>query len=309
MSYPRRRIVDRRIDRFGGEADHRAMALRMKRHLMGSAEQLRVEPIRQRVRAFSGDRLVVDSVRAMVVWEPRRLVPVFAVPEEDVAADKVPVASAPVAVDSLPPFLGPDDFATHTTPGQALSLRVGGAVLEQAAFRPDDPDVGGRVELDFTAFTRWLEEDQELVGHAHDPFKRIDTLVSSRHVQVSLGGTLLADTRRPVVLLETHLPPRWYLPAEDVRTDLLEPSEHRSTCAYKGHASYFSTSDGDPAGRDIAWTYPEPRHDATPVRGMLCFWAERTDLVVDGAPERRPVTPWSPPEVQRATELDSLELG
>lgn len=285
------------------------MALRMKRHLMGSVAQLRIEPVRHRIRAFLGDRKVVDTTAAVLVWEPRRLVPAFAVPDHDVAAELVPAPALAVDLEALPPYLGPTGFATHTTPGQALGLGVDGTLLEQAAFRPDDPDLHGVVELDFTAFTRWLEEEQELVGHPHDPFKRIDTLRSSRHVEVLLDGVVLAGTRRPVLLLETHLPPRWYLPRDDVRMDLLVPSAHRSTCAYKGHASYFSTADGDPAGRDIAWTYPEPRHDAVPVRDLVCFWAERTDLVLDGAPQRRPVTPWSPPQEQRATELDSLELG
>jgi uncharacterized protein (DUF427 family) len=285
------------------------MALRMKRHLMGSATELRFEPVSQRVRAVVAGRVVIDSVRGCLVWEPRRIVPVFAFPPQDIDADLVPVERTAPDLAAQPAFLGPGQFGLHTTDGEMLSVRTAGSELEAAAFRPADPDLDGRVAVDFEAFDSWLEEEQELVGHPHDPFKRIDTLVSSRHVVVSLDGQTLADSSRPTALLETHLPTRWYLPRDDVRMDLLVPSDHRSTCAYKGHASYFSTADGRDAGRDIAWTYTDPRQDAEPVRDRVCFWSERTDLAVDGQLTPRPVTPWSSPAEQRAAAPDSLELG
>ena len=100
------------------------------------------------------------------------------------------------------------------------------------------------------------------------------------------------------MLVETHLPVRYYIPPQDVRMDLLGPSTTRSACAYKGHASYLSTVDGSEAGRDIAWVYPDPLDDAARVRDHLAFWNERTDLVVDGEEVPRPVTPWSRPEEQ-----------
>ena len=216
-------------------------------------------------------------------------------------------------LDDLPPVLGPADFSVHTCPGQSLDVHVGQHVLAATSFRPDDPDLAGYVSLDFGAFT-WLEEDEEVVGHPHDPFKRIDALRSSRHVVVALNGTVLADTTRAVALLETGLPTRWYFPREDVRMELLESSSHRTTCAYKGHASYYSVMDARASGRDIAWTYPEPLHDAEHVRDLVCFFSERTDLSVDGAHVVRPVTPWSPPHEQmaqfeKAAGLSGVEFG
>ena len=76
---------------------------------------------------------------------------------------------------------------------------------------------------------------------------------------------------------ETGLPVRWYLPREDVRTDLLTPSDTRTICAYKGIASYLS-ADGVP---DVAWFYPDPLHDALPVKDLLCFWRP-AKVYVDG---------------------------
>ena len=79
------------------------------------------------------------------------------------------------------------------------------------------------------------------------------------------------------------------MPPEDVRVDLLEPSSTVTRCAYKGLASHFN------AGRhaDVAWTYPEPQHDAEPVRGMIAFYNERVDLEVDGVLAERTITQWS----------------
>ena len=182
----------------------------------------------------------------------------------------------------LPPRLGPDSFAPHTTPGTVVDLVAGGRRLTGAGFRPADPDLAGLVVLDFLAFDRWLAEDEELVGHPHDPFKRIDVLRCRRRVEVGLGGTVLASSDHALLLLETHLPVRYYLPPDDVATSVLVPSETRSTCAYKGTATYVSTADGRPEGRDIGWTYPHPLDDATRVRDHVAFWNERTDVRVDG---------------------------
>jgi uncharacterized protein (DUF427 family) len=80
------------------------------------------------------------------------------------------------------------------------------------------------------------------------------------------------------MLIETALPVRWYLPREDVRMDLLAPSDTKTVCAYKGIASYLS-ADGAP---DVAWCYPEPLNDALPVKDLICFWRP-AKVLVDGA--------------------------
>jgi uncharacterized protein (DUF427 family) len=271
------------------------MAVRMSNHLSGAGGELRFEPVPYRVRAWLDDDPALDSDAALVVWEPRRIVPVFGIPVEDVLGELRPPATRPGPPDlaALPPVLPPGRFGLHTTPGEVLDLVVGERVLEGAGFRPQDPALEGAVLVDFEALTSWRTEDEPLVGHAHDPFKRIDIMVSTREVEVRLGDLVLASSRRALALWETHLPVRWYLPPEDVRMDLLEPSDHRTTCAYKGHASYLSITGGEP---DIAWRYDDPLSDAARVAGYVCFWNERTDLFLDGVPVPRPVTPWSRPE-------------
>ena len=283
----------------------------MKRHLGMATPLLRYEPVAMRLRAFSDGAAVLDTQRGALVWEPRRIVPVYAVPEADVRAAVEPTDPQPAAADlhALPQTLGPDSFEPHTTPGLTVDLVAGERRLPRAGFRADDPDLAGLVLLDFRAFDQWLAEDEPLVGHPHDPFKRIDVLTSRRHVEVRLDGTTLASTSAALMLLETHLPMRYYIPPYDVESALFVPSETRSTCAYKGHASYYSTADGRPQGRDIAWTYPQPLDDALRVRDHVAFWNERCDILVDDVLQPRPVTPWSTPAEQASADAERLEFG
>jgi uncharacterized protein (DUF427 family) len=102
-------------------------------------------------------------------------------------------------------------------------------------------------------------------------------------------ATKLAESSRPLLLFETLLPTRFYLPRADVAVDLA-PSDTVSYCAYKGRASYLSVP-GGPA--DIAWTYQQPLREAEPVRDLLMFFNERVDVIVDGQHRQRPVTRFS----------------
>lgn len=135
----------------------------------------------------------------------------------------------------------------------------------------------------------YFPEDEPVIGHPRDPFHRIDVNRSSRHVKVALDGETLAESDRPVALFETGLPTRWYLPREDLNMDLLTPSETRTTCAYKGHASTFSSGTHD----DIAWTYPEPEREVEPIRDRITFYNEFVDIELDGERQERPATPFS----------------
>jgi uncharacterized protein (DUF427 family) len=147
----------------------------------------------------------------------------------------------------------------------------------------------GLVEIAWDAADEWLEEAEELLGHARDPFHRIDARRTSRHIRVSIGGEIVADTRRAVALFETGLPTRWYIPRDDVLVELGRSDGHRTTCAYKGHATHWDAA-GEPA---IAWSYELPLNDAIPVRSMIAFYNERADIEVDGEREERPRTQWS----------------
>jgi uncharacterized protein (DUF427 family) len=144
------------------------------------------------------------------------------------------------------------------------------------------------VQVDFGALDEWLEEEERQVGHPPDVFHRIDVRQTSRHVRVSIRGRVVAETHRARALFETGLPVRWYIPREDVLADL-EPSQHRTVCAYKGHATHFDVA-GEGA---VAWSYPDPLHDGEPIRDLIAFYDERVDIEVDGELRERPATQWS----------------
>jgi uncharacterized protein (DUF427 family) len=274
------------------------------RTLMGSGfGLLRHEPTAKRIRAELGGETVVDSTRAVLVWEPRRVVPSYAVPAEDVRGELVlaglaaagPGGDVGVALADVTALRVLDPrvpFTVHSTEGEMVDVHAAGQHRPGAGFRPADSDLAGLVMLDFGAFDAWYEEDEQNVGHPRDPYHRIDVLPSSRPVRLEVEGEVLAVSSRPALLFETMLPTRYYLPRADVTAELV-PSSTRTWCAYKGQASYFSAQVGGRLVPDIAWSYPDPRHDADRVRDLIAFFDERVDVTLDGERRARPVTPWS----------------
>jgi uncharacterized protein (DUF427 family) len=249
------------------------MAIDLQQQWFRGLAELRYVQTPKRLRALLDGQTVLDTRDALLVYEPRRVVPWYAVPPSDLRLDLTEAEPAPVP-ELLTPVLPPRHNDWHTLPGRSLHLDGHGEV----AFRPDDPDLGGRIVLHWDPFD-WLEEDEPVMGHPHDPFKRIDVLRSDRHVLVEVSGVTIAESSQPVMLIETALPVRWYLPRQDVRMDLLTPSDTHTVCAYKGNASYLSTADAP----DVAWFYPDPLHDALPVKDLVCFWRPAT-VIVDGEP-------------------------
>lgn len=266
------------------------MAIRMRDALSGGREDLRYEPTEKRVRALLAGEEVVDSTRALLVWEPKRVVPAYAVGVQDVRGQLVPAAPDGAADTWQPPLLHPGiPFAEHSAAGEAFDLRTAQAMREGVAFAPADPDLAGYVILDHDGFDAWYEEDEPVFGHPRDPFHRVDMRRSSRHVRVERNGELLAESRRAILLFETGLPTRFYLPREDVVLDL-QPSARESYCPYKGQASYWSVEVGGRLHPDLAWSYEDPLQDATPVTGLVAFYDERVDVVLDGERRVRPRT-------------------
>lgn len=267
------------------------MSLRIQDALSRELNELRYEPTDKRVRATFGEQPVVDTVRALVVWEPRRVVPSYAVPAADVRGDLAPSGAADGQDSSDAPVLHPGfPFALHTAEGEPVTIDAAGDARDGVGFRLADPDLEGYVILDFDGFDAWFEEDEPIVGHPRNPFHRIDILRSSRAIRLELDGRPLAETSRPHLLFETGLPVRYYLPQEDVLAEL-RPSDTITHCAYKGRASYWSLASG--GGEDLVWTYTEPLREAAEITGLLAFFNERVDVIVDGERHERPVTPWS----------------
>ncbi len=124
----------------------------------------------------------------------------------------------------------------------------------------------------------WFDEDEETGAHPRDPYTRIDVRRTSRPVQVSVRGEVVAESRRALVLSEGHLPNRFYVPRADVPERLLEVSPTHSYCPYKGAASYLHVA----GVRDGAWYYPTPYDGVRLIGDHLAFHGEGIQVLVAG---------------------------
>ena len=231
---------------------------------------LYLERTPRRVRVLLGGEPVADSDDVRLLHPPGRT-PTYLFPREHVRTDLLDLGER----GQVDPGMGPRTYWT---------VIAGEQRAQDAAYAWEQPPesaaaIAGMIAFDWDSVSVF-EEDEEVFVHPRDPFTRIDVLRSSRRVRVTVGGALVADSTRPRMLLESGLPARWYVPREDVRTELLEPSSTTTRCPYKGVAHYWSVRTQGRYDEDLAWTYPEPSHDAEAVRGLLCFPQETVDVEV-----------------------------
>ena len=244
------------------------------------APAVRLEPTAKRVRCVLAGTVVADSTHAMLCFETNRLA-VYYFPMHDVR-DGALVASGRTYESAL------------KGTAQYFDVIAGGVTVSDAAWEYHEALPGADRGTRYVAFhwglmDAWFEEDEEVFIHPRDPYHRIDVLQSSRKVEVTLNGRVLAGSLRPRILFETSLPPRYYMSREDVRLELLQASATRTGCAYKGFTTQYWAFDG----RDVAWSYESPSAEVGKIAGMIAFFNERVDLVIDGQLQPRPVTPWS----------------
>ncbi len=240
----------------------------------GPPHRLLFEPFPRRVRAVFGGQTVLDTTSGMLLHESN-LLPQLYLPRDDVRGD----------------LLNRTEHRTHCPfKGDASywSVAVNGQTADNALWSYLDPlpEAGwlcDHVALYWESMDAWLDEDEEVAGNLRDPYHRVDVRSTSRHVRVMAGDDMIAESRRAVMLSETGLPNRFYLPIEDVRTDLLELSGTHTVCPYKGTASYRGLRTASGLIADAAWSYPEPLDGVRAIRGHLCFAAEGVETRVDGS--------------------------
>jgi uncharacterized protein (DUF427 family) len=247
-----------------------------------TGSRLRSEPSRKRVRAYLGGHPVFDTVRPLLVWE-KPYYPTYYVPVGDLLADLVDTGDTGEAPDGTAAAIHHVQIGDTAAPSAATTF-------------PDahDPALLGQVRIRFDAMDAWFEEDEQVFVHPRSPYTRIDALRSSRHVTVEVEGVVVADSASPVVLYETGLIPRYYLPPTDLCRELFEPSETVTECPYKGSATYLSLRAGTLRIDDLAWSYPFPTRESVPIAGLVAFPDERVDLILDGVRQPRPDSPVLP---------------
>lgn len=246
-----------------------------------ASHDIRVEHSRKRVRILLAGELVADTTAPLLVWEVPYY-PTYYIPAGDVVAKLVPAGSAS---DSR---LGEAELFTVQVPSGAAADRAARKYPASQARQLHDA-----VRFDWDAMGEWLEEDEPVYTHPRDPHTRVDILASSRHVRIEIDGVTVAESRSPRILFETGLPPRYYLPLSDVRTDLLSPSSTASHCPYKGTAAYWSVDTGKGVHEDLVWIYRTPLPESQKIAGLAAFFDEKVDVFIDGVAQRKPQTKWS----------------
>lgn len=111
-------------------------------------------------------------------------------------------------------------------------------------------------------------------GYKKYPEHRITTKPAGVRVQVTFKGEVIADSREAIRLDEDDYPVVYYIPREDVKTDRLIRSNHRTYCPFKGTASYYSLKEG---AENAAWTYEQPYDEVSVIKERLAFYADKVD--------------------------------
>lgn len=246
-------------------------------------------PSERWVRAFVEDTTLVDSRDPLLFWEEGFPVPGYAFAPATIEMGRLTES------DAAPERRGFDFFGPKGQVRTWFDVVAGERTLSHAAWILEG--LGDRIVFTWRpgVIDRWQEEDVVVRAHPRDPFHRVDALPSSRRVQVSVNGTVLAETRHPVLLFETGLPTRFYFPQADVRLELLRPALTTSACAYKGQADRYWDVADDANLASVAWSYTRPTAAVAEIAELIAFYNERVDITVDGVALVRPASPFSDP--------------
>ena len=223
----------------------------------------------RRVRGMLAGTPVFDTTAGRLLHESQ-ILPVLYVPEADVATELL----EPTETSTHCPFKGDASYWT---------VRVGDRESVDAVWgypepNPQAPWLRGHLAFYWDRLDAWLDEDEEVFGHLRDPYHRVDVRGSSRPVSVSAGGETIAESANAMVLSETGFPNRFYIPMDDVRRDLLEPTDESTHCPYKGDARYWSVKVGELTLENAAFSYTDPFDDARQVAGYVSFLHDEIDV-------------------------------
>jgi uncharacterized protein (DUF427 family) len=241
-----------------------------------------IEPVPRRIRALLGAEVVLDTTNALYVWEWPNY-PQYYIPLGDLKPD--------VLIDEQ------HAQKLHFGTARWHGLQVGEISRPRAArVYGDDALTGlaGTVRFEWDALDAWFEEDEEVFVHPRSPYSRVDALRSARTVRIELDGEVLAESSSPVLVFETGLPTRYYFNRIQVNFARLEPTATVTSCPYKGKTSgYWSVRVGDTVYPDLAWAYDFPTGPLLPIAGMIAFYNEKVDVIIDGQHLERPDTHFS----------------
>jgi uncharacterized protein (DUF427 family) len=261
---------------------------------------LYLEPLRRGMSVELGGNVVARSDGAVILFEPARY----------------PVAYFPIGDIDQSVLQRSDHETTHQDLGETAWFDVvgpDGEITRRGAWEHVDPPAQAAalrhtVAFAWRAMDAFYEEDERILGHAADPYHRIDIRRSSRHLVVQQDDRVVADTHAPLVLYESGFAPRWYVPRADIAAEALHAVEGQTFCPYKGLASYYDIGDA----RHAAWSYRAPFEEVARITDLVSFYPTKVAVTIDGETVEEPpgqnVLPHGPDRNLTADEIGGVQL-
>jgi len=230
----------------------------------------------KRIRVLFNGAYIADSIATELVWEHKWYPHVY-IPSKDVQTKYL---SEPDQQKDAPPAV--NEFAKS----KVLKLTVDGKSTDQVTQVVEGP-LKDYIRFQFDAMDTWFEEDTPIYVHPKDPYKRVDVLPSTRHIEVKIDGVTVADTHVPTLLFETLLPTRYYIPKTALKWEYVEESNTITKCPYKGEANYYSVNVNGKKHEDVIWWYKYPASESLGIIGLACFYNSKVDIYIDGVKEQK----------------------
>jgi len=238
-----------------------------------------VEPVPRRIRAELAGRMVLDTTSALYLWE-WPFYPQYLIPDGDIDPSVV------VETETTHRLSRGTVATVDLQVGETARPSAGRRYLESTV-----PGLVGMVRFDWDALDAWYEEDEPVFVHPRNPYVRVDALRSTRRVRVERDGVRLAESSSTVMVFETGLPTRYYFDRTAVNFAQLILSPTVTACPYKGETTaYWSLRDGEETVPDLAWSYDFPTRQLLPIAGLVAFYNEQVDTIIDGVAQPRPET-------------------
>lgn len=241
------------------------------------------EPTQRNVKVEFNGEVIADTKNGMLMIESAYEMHYY-FPEADVRTEFL--------IDE-----GAIDESKYKGNATLFTVTVGDKTAEAAAWTYSEakekrPDMHGYYAFNWHKMDAWYEESEEVIGHPRNPYQRVDTIQSDRHVRIEVDSVTVADSNRPVLLFETDLPTRYYIPKDDVKIETT-PTKTHTICPYKGVADYWAFEVNGKEHQDLIWGYHDPFNESRQIKDLVAFYDEKVDVYIDGELQDRPRTVFS----------------
>jgi uncharacterized protein (DUF427 family) len=219
-------------------------------------------PIDRLIQLQHGGAIVIKTTSAVLVWE-HPYYPQLYIPIDNILSSPLCGRGEEHEV-----YTDPNDrtlIATNIT--ASFNNQPVHDILTFGDLKGPAASLSSLARIPFDAVDAWFEESTQIYVHPKDPFKRVDTVLSTRPIVVRVGGKVVASTTTSMHLYETGLPTRYYMPLTAIDSSVLRPSKTRTKCPYKGEAEYYSVEVDGNTYEDVVWYYRTPLIECAKIEG------------------------------------------